>query len=226
LQPFSFDYYRHMLQQAAERGYRVSSFEHYRPGVPQTVIMRHDVDYTLNGVLQLAEIERSLGVTATYLFRVHAHEYNLFSPHAFTMLQRLLEWGHEIGLHTEAMNVGRAWHRDPGGLLVKEKALLELIIDRPIRTVSEHRDISHTVHATPYLHEVLDPLSAGFVNFTMAPAYFGDMKYLSDSNGVWREGDLLVHLGKHPRFQVLIHPDWWFEHDLLLKGPYFHGLGN
>jgi hypothetical protein len=226
LQPFTFDYYRHVLQRVAELGYRVSSFERYQASAPRTVIMRHDVDYTLNGVLQLAEIERSLGVTATYLFRVHAHEYNLFSPHAFMLVRRLLESGHEIGLHTEAMNVGRAWGVDPGGLLAKEKILLELIIDRPVRTTSEHRDISHTVHGTRYLHEVLDPHSAGFVNFAMAPAFFRDMKYLSDSNGVWREGDLLAHIGKHPRFQVLIHPDWWFERDLLLKGPYFHGLGN
>jgi hypothetical protein len=52
------------------------------------------------------------------------------------------------------------------------------------------------------------------------------MKYLSDSNGFWREGDLTQHLGAHERFQVLVHPDWWFEKDLLLKRPYFHGLAN
>ena len=56
----------------------------------------------------------------------------------------------------------------------------------------------------------------------MADAYFRQMKYLSDTNAQWREGDVLAHLGKHDRFQVLIHSDWWFHRDMLLQGPYHH----
>lgn len=223
---FSFNYYRRMLEGAAARGYRISSFARFDPLAPRTVIMRHDVDYTLNGVADLARIEADLGATASYLFRVHAHEYNLFAPHVYKLLIDLRRLGHEIGLHFEAMNFARALDLDPPTVLKQEKRLLEDLLGEPVRTCSEHRDVSHVVHETPYYHAQFNPYETGFDFFTMDARYAKEMKYLSDSNGVWREGDLLEHLGKWDRFQVLIHPDWWFERDLILKGPYFHGLGN
>jgi len=224
--PFTFGYYRSMLETAVDAGYAISSFERYSPDSPRTIIMRHDVDYTLNGVPQLVEIEASLNITASYLFRVHAHEYNLFTPHVYRLVRQIRKLGHEVGLHFEAMTFARAIKADPRVVLAQEKKVVEAILGEPVLTASEHRDVSHTVHGTINYHDVYDPLEAGFKNYALEPRFFGDMKYLSDSNGFWREGDLSVHLNRHDRMQVLVHPDWWFEEDLLLKGPYFHGLGN
>ncbi len=223
---FTFMYFRHILAEAIARGYKVSSFEKFDPEADRTFIVRHDVDYTLNGVLEMAKVEYDLGVTATFLFRVHAHEYNCFAPYVYRLIESLLSMGHEIGLHFEAMSVGRALSIHPPELLMREKSLLESVVGRKIVTASEHRDISQVVHATPNYHDVYDPLEAGFERYALEKRYFKEMKYLSDSNGFWREGDPTEHYDKHDRFQVLFHPDWWFEKDLLLKGPYFHGLGN
>ena len=87
--PFTFEYYRLMLRTALDDGYNVSSFEKYDARHERTLILRHDVDYTLNGVSQLAAIEADLGVTATYFFRVHAHEYNCFTPHVYRLIHGL-----------------------------------------------------------------------------------------------------------------------------------------
>jgi hypothetical protein len=215
-----------MLRQALDYGYALSSFERYSADRSKTVILRHDVDYTLNGVPQLVEVENRCGVTATYFFRVHAHEYNLFTPHVYKLIREIRACGHEIGLHFEAMTFARALDLDPRDIIRKEKSVIECIYGEPVISASEHRDVSHTVHGTRNFHDALDPLAFGFRHYALHPRYFNEMKYLSDSNGFWREGDLTVHLGRHPRFQILVHPDWWFEKDLLLKGPYFHGLGN
>lgn len=226
MKKFSFSYYADMLDRCKAAGYRISSFKDFDPKFPRTIIMRHDVDYTLNGVAALAQIEHEAGVTASYLFRVHAHEYNLFSPPVYALGARLKSLGHEIGLHFEAGSVGAALGIPAAELLAREKRTIETIFDTPIRTASEHRDVSHVVHGTRPLDTELDILTFGFEHYAMAPRYAKDMKYLSDSNANWREGDLLEHLGKFDRFQVLIHPDWWFESNLLLKGNYAHGLGN
>lgn len=225
MRAFSFNYYRYMLESAQDQSYVLSSFEKYSEKNIRTVIIRHDVDYTLNGIYQLAEIEASLGVTATYMFRVHAHEYNMLSPHVSSLLSELGEMGHEIGLHYESTTVGMALDKDPRELLAKELSFLELLTETKVRSGSEHRDISHVIHNAAYYHEIHDPREF-FEFWAMDPAYCVEMKYLSDSNGIWREGDLLSHLGEHNRFQILVHPDWWFEKHLLLKGPYFHGRGN
>ena len=223
--PFTFAYSRHMLERSVDAGYRISSFVDYGQAAARTIIMRHDVDYTLNGLLELAAIEHDLGCTATYLFRVHADEYNLFSCVSWARLDDIRRMGHEIGLHFEAMNVGRALGIDPVELLAREKAVLEVMLGEQIHTASEHREISGVIHETPLYDLRHDPYRAGFRFYAMDPVYASNMKYLSDSNAHWREGDLIEHLGKHDRFQVLIHADWWFESDLLLKGPYYHPRG-
>jgi hypothetical protein len=225
MQPFSFRFYRQLIQEAQRHGYAVTSFEHYDPSSTRALIMRHDVDYTLDGVLDLAEIEHQLGARATYLFRVHADEYNLFSCTAYALVRRLGELGHEIGLHFEAMNAGRALGIEPQLLLRREKQVLESILGFQVHTCSEHREISGVVHQTPLFHDSYDPCAAGFRHYAMDPKYCRSIKYLSDSNAHWREGDPTQHFGQHDHIQVLIHADWWFAEDLLLKGPYAHPRG-
>lgn len=225
MQKFSYEYYKHMLKMAIEEGYFLSSFERYDKSNKKTVIIRHDVDYTLNGVYQLADIEKSLNVTATYMFRVHAHEYNLCAPHVMSMINYLKSHGHGIGLHYETTAIAIALKVDPRKILENDITLLGQIIESTVRSGSEHRDISHVIHEAPYYHELHDPRDY-FEFWAMAPEYCREMKYLSDSNGVWREGDLTQHIGRYDRFQILVHPDWWFDSNLLLKGPYYHGRGN
>ncbi len=128
MQDFSYAYYEHILETAISSGYHVTSFKGYSADAPKTVILRHDVDYTLDGLLVFAGIEKKLGVTASYLFRVHADEYNLFSCVSWNILRQLVEMGHEIGLHFEAMNVGRALKLEPKTLLRMEKDALEAIL--------------------------------------------------------------------------------------------------
>jgi len=224
--PFTYGYYEIVIRQALESGYVVSSFEKFSASAARTLILRHDVDYTLNGVMQIAEIDFRLGASSTFFLRVHAHEYNVFTPHVYRLLQEIREMGHEIGLHFEAMTFGRALALHPPDVLLKEKSVLETVTGNPIRGASEHRDISQVIHSTPYYHDVYDPLDAGFSYYALENRFFKEIKYLSDSNGIWREGDPTLHYDKHKRMQVLIHPDLWFEEDLLLKGPYFHGLGH
>ena len=219
---FTFSYYSHLIKSGLDMGYKITSFENYNADEPISMILRHDIDYTLNGVLKLAEIEIGMCCTATYLFRVHADEYNLFSCSAVSILKELRDMGHEIGLHFEAMNVGRALGVDPQTLLIQEKSVMEAILGAKVRTASEHRELSGQIHQTPNYDQLYDPYEVGFDFYAMDPKYCKDLKYLSDSNATWREGDPLKHYGKHLKMQVLIHPDWWFEKDLLLKGPYIH----
>lgn len=225
MQEFSYQYYEHMLKTALKKNFIISSFVKFNIHNPKTIILRHDVDYTMNGVLDFASIEHDLGISATYLFRIHADEYNLFSPINYSALEQLKQMGHEIGLHFETMNIGRSINMDPTVLLTKEKIILETILDEPVFTCSEHRELSGIVHQTPLFHKEHNPYNFGFDFYAMDPKYSKNMKYLSDSNANWREGDLLQHIDYHDRFQILIHPDWWFETDLLLKGKYVHPKG-
>jgi hypothetical protein len=225
-QKFSFGYYRDILKQYADAGFAVSSFPDFDGNNPKTLILRHDVDYTLSGVLELARIEIEEGATASYLFRIHGSDYNFYAPHTQHLARELKAMGHDVGLHFEAGNYGAVFDENPPDVLRREVEIFEKMFGHPVVTASEHRDLAGSIHGIAPYHETFDPYESGIKFYAMDPKYCQDMKYLSDSNAHWREGDPLDHLGRHDRMQVLIHPDWWFKSHLLLKGPYTHGLGN
>jgi hypothetical protein len=94
---FSLEHYRELLEAAAQGGYRWSTFG----DVPRQgdLLLRHDVDLSLDAALQMAELEAALGVRATYLLMTQSVFYNLGSSEGRRVLNRLRELNHGVGLH-------------------------------------------------------------------------------------------------------------------------------
>jgi hypothetical protein len=88
----------------------------------------------------------------------------------------------------------------------REKAIIEAIIDHKVTSAAAHLPAKsgHTVTEG-------NLASFGLRYEAYTPRFIEGFKYLSDSNGRWREGCLCNHLGRHDRFCVLIHPFWWFD---------------
>ena len=207
---FSFKYYEKMLKVAIEHGFVISSFENYDSNVNKTIILRHDIDYTLKGIKEFAEIENNLGITSTYFLRVHSSNYNLYSEHSYSLINYLLKYNHEIGLHFDSTYFSMIFNLVPREVFEKEKKLLELIIDKKIKSISEHYDVGCNIFKIPKLEKIVDINSLGIDNYAYDKKYVLDMKYISDSNANWREGDILDNLNFN-RLQVLTHPELWSD---------------
>ena len=117
---FSLDHYRELLDAARAGGYRFGSFD----SEPQEgeLLLRHDVDLSLDAALQLAELEAEAGAQATYFLMTESVFYNLASHEGVQALARLRELGHRVGLHAvwpnavvdERFDPVVAWHNpDP-----------------------------------------------------------------------------------------------------------------
>ena len=94
---FELEHYRELLDAARAGGYRFAFFE----GEPREgdLILRHDVDLSLDAALRLAELEADVGAGATYFLMTESVFYNLASEEGERTLARLRELGHRIGLH-------------------------------------------------------------------------------------------------------------------------------
>jgi hypothetical protein len=113
---FDFAHYGELLDAARAGGYRFAFFE----GEPRegTVLLRHDVDLSLDAALRLAELEAEAGAQATYFLMTESVFYNLASAEGTAALERLRALGHRVGLHAVHPNAtldGRfdpvlAWH--------------------------------------------------------------------------------------------------------------------
>jgi len=117
---FDLEHYRELLGAARAGGYRFAFFD--RAPEPGDLLLRHDVDLSLEAALRVAELEAESGAVATYFLMTRGEFYNLASPSGERALARLRELGHRVGLHPVWPRVeldGRfdpvvAWHNpDP-----------------------------------------------------------------------------------------------------------------
>src|SRR5262252_1433005 len=117
---FSLTHYRELLRAARDGGYRWAGFD--VPPSAGDLILRHDVDLSLDGALAMAEVEADEGAWSTWFLMTRSVFYNLASPEGERAIARLRELGHRVGHHAMWPHVdldGRfdpvvAWHNpDP-----------------------------------------------------------------------------------------------------------------
>ena len=117
---FTLAHYRELLRAAAAGGYRWAGFD--RPPQPGDLLLRHDVDLSLDAALVLAEVEAEEGAWSTWFLMTRSVFYNLASSEGERALARLHELGHRVGHHAVYPDVDLddrfdpvvAWHNpDP-----------------------------------------------------------------------------------------------------------------
>lgn len=167
------------------------------------IILRHDVDYSVHRALKLAEIEASLGIKATYFLLPHCEFYNLFEKDIFDRVKKIIELGHDIGLHFDSHFFGI---NNESALLEKlwfEKKLLESLFETEVKSFCFH--ITNTFTLACDKQEYASMVNA-FSSF-----FQKEIGYCSDSNGYWRFKRLKDLITEHTyrHLQINIHPGWW-----------------
>ncbi len=182
--------------------YQFCSFNDFR-NKDSFIIWRHDVDMSPHRAAAFAKIEYQLGVRATYFINLHSDYYNLFEQQTGEIIREIVRLGHHIGLHFDHLACRSESYADATKVMLKERKLLESYFETPIRSFSFHltNDFSFNADKETY---------AGMQNATSR--YFREqVKYCSDSTGVWRYDRLedVLLSGEHKRLQVLTHPCMW-----------------
>jgi hypothetical protein len=94
---FSLEHYRVLVQAAKSGGYRFAGFD--RAPEPGDLILRHDVDLSLEAALAMAELEAEEGVWSTWFLMTRSVFYNLDSKEGEHAIARLRELGHRVAHH-------------------------------------------------------------------------------------------------------------------------------
>lgn len=94
---FTLKTYKRLLKSFLSNGYALITYERYCTQAPESkfLIVRHDVDEIAENALKMAKIEQSLGVAATYYFRI------VKQSNRPDIIQKIAALGHEIGYHYE-----------------------------------------------------------------------------------------------------------------------------
>ncbi len=194
--------YQRLIATLAAKGYRCVLYPDGDPAA-RHLILRHDIDMDPEAAVRVAELENRVGVVATYFVLVRSELYNPASKAGTRAVHRLIELGHEVGLHFDAT----LYENDLRVLAQgaeSERRVLEMTTGQAIRTLSLHRP-------SPAL---LDGEFAvpGLLN-AYEPRFFEEFAYVSDSRGGWHHGHPLDHpaIAEGRGLHLLTHPIWWTE---------------
>lgn len=117
---FTAAHYGELIEAARAGGYRFAFFD--RAPAKGDLLLRHDVDLSLEAALELARLEADAGAAATYLLMTESIFYNLASAVGRAAIAELRRLGHRVGLHAvwpraeldERFDPVVAWHNpDP-----------------------------------------------------------------------------------------------------------------
>ena len=94
---FSFDDYREIIRVIKESG-RYATYEEAL-NKDEFIIMRHDVEYSVERAYALSKVEESMDFRSTFFFQWTNNSYNILSRKNRDILTDMHERGQNIGLH-------------------------------------------------------------------------------------------------------------------------------
>lgn len=186
-----------LLSAFLNEGYEFVSFEELKDS-KNKITLRHDIDFDLEAAYKMATIENKLNIKATYFFLVTNDSYNLFSKINAEYVHLIKALGHTVSIHFDP-----TIYTDFKEGFIKEKTLFEAVFDVKVTTISLHRP-------NDFFQEYDQPFHN--CDHTYMKKYFKDIKYISDSTGVFRYGHPLdsEEFKNKDSIHLLLHPIWWF----------------
>lgn len=201
--PYELDVYAGFLEALLERGYEFVGFDgDLEDG---QVVLRHDVDLSMERAAAMARAEADLGIASTYCLLVTNPLYDLLAPENRAHLRTIVEGGHDVGLHFDPHYY---WDDEPAleeleARVVADRTALEGVLDALVP--------DGVAVAATSIHQPPDwALGTRFDAFENAyePRYFDAVEYVSDSAGKWRSGRPFAD-GVPSSMQLLVHPGLW-----------------
>lgn len=209
---FTYESYRKLVNQLNKYGFSFATYHNYKH-YKKPVIMRHDVDNSLDKAVDFARIEQKEGISSTYFILLSTDFYNIASKSSMEKVRQIIDCGHEIGLHfdeTKFMYDDEA-KPDVISAIKSEAEVMSKIIGQGIQinTVSMHRPSKETLAA--------DYKIEGMIN-SYGMEFFKGFKYVSDSRRRWREDiDAIITSGEYDKLHVLTHAFWYNKEELDLR---------
>lgn len=205
---FTYDSYISLIVALRKNNY---SFTDYNvcDNHEKCVILRHDVDTSLDKAVQLANLEAELGVKSTYFLLLSSELYNVMANDSQKKIKEIQKAGHDIGLHFDELNYDKTYGEGIQSIINEEVSILEKVLQTTIRSVSMHRPSQETLQADYDLSPVINSYGKKF---------FKEFKYVSDSRRKWREDVMeIIQSGKYDKLHILTHAFWYHDEEKDLK---------
>jgi hypothetical protein len=211
--PFSFEEYEQIIKNI---GSYLKTFKEI-DGEPDKshkwVVIRHDVEFSIDRAYDLAIFEKQLGIRTIYLFQINSNCYNSYSEKNIGIIRNMFDMGHDIGLHVYLPNVLKN-DLPIDSVIESQIALAEEIIGIPFVAFSYHRPPKNLLSSNIIVNGKINCYAPEFFTFLDRDSkkihQNNDILYLSDSRHQWNYGYPDPEtIKKYERIQILMHPYSW-----------------
>jgi len=200
---FSLQHYLNVLN-SVKKNYSIGTVGEYQnlSKKKKFIILRHDVDFSLDYALEMAKKETQKNIRSTYFILLHSFFYNPYDEKNTAIIRQIVKLGHEIGLHYDTSFFPESPKKEIE-LIKKEIKALEDISGKKVVSVSPHiPSETRRIYVNIKKANLQDSQSAEILK---------SVYYISDSGHYWRGGCMCQHVNKHDRLQILTHPIWWIN---------------
>jgi hypothetical protein len=192
------------MRRALLSGYGIAPFSLPPSNTERRIYLRHDVDYSLEMALRLAEVNAELGIQGTFCVLLRSQIYNLLSDRSLSTLEKMAALGQNLGLHGSVSPT----LPDDGAVESRIRADFECVR----YNCSFVSPVCSWHNPTPEVLEryLTSPRIGGLVNAYSA-SFVREIPYYSDSNMRHSVEDFmrLVGEGGSACMQLLLHPLNW-----------------
>lgn len=201
---FTRDHYEEICKLISNSSYRCIFFNESYNEKERLLLLRHDVDQSLESSLELAKIEKENGLKSTYFIWLTSPFYNIFDKYYSSIILEILSLGHQIGLHFDERVYPIRDRQDLNNYVDLEVSLLEKYFNFIISAVSMHRPSKWILEN--------DILLDNYIN-TYSTKYSEEFKYISDSRMEWKEKCIcqIISEDKYNKLHILTHPMSWIN---------------
>jgi hypothetical protein len=199
---FTLKNYHYLLNLALEN-YQFCDFTNIKEG--KSIILRHDVEYSIPIAERMAQIEYDLGIQATYFLQLHSVFYNPLDKDVYNSIKSIMNMGHNLALHFDShfWNIDKENHLEKYLLIDKETLEKYFVCDIKVFSFHCTNEFILTCENEQY---------AGMIN--VYSKYFKEkIGYNTDSTGIWRYERLEDRLkqAQDEKIQILIHDGMWHD---------------
>ncbi len=205
---FSFEDYKEIIRIIQSTGRHANYVDAL--GKDKFVIMRHDVEYSVERAYELARVEQSMDFASTYFFQWTNNSYNILSRRNMDMIKDMHERGQHIGLHF-ALN-GMTDMTEIRKRIKKEMDILSEMFGFRITEFSIHRPSKDVLRENIKLDGIINAYQDDFFTFAehVTEETPVQVKYMSDANHIWRYGyPDEANITGYDKVQILTHPFAW-----------------
>jgi len=202
---FTLDNYKRILS-IASRNYSFRFFN--EEFIDKSIILRHDLEFSIPTALKMAQIEAEFGIKATYFVQLHSEFYNTLERASIISIKEISNLGHQIGLHFDTHFWNIKTERQLDKHLLIDKNIIEKYTGFKIKAFSFH-------NTTEFILSCRRAEYGGLIN-VYSDYYRDNYSYISDSLGFWRYERLENWLKEEngESLQLLVHDGLW-QNDVL-----------